>query len=62
MTFNYGKLFSRKITPQAQPIPGSAQVPNSAGGYTWPVTDWMRLERFLVLGSRVEATTPPHPR
>jgi 60 kDa SS-A/Ro ribonucleoprotein len=51
MTLNYGKLFSRKATLQSQAIPGSAQVPNSAGGYAWPVDDWVRLERFLVLGS-----------
>jgi 60 kDa SS-A/Ro ribonucleoprotein len=38
-------------TPQSQPIPGSAQVPNSAGGYAWAVDDWTRLHRFLVLGS-----------
>ena len=51
MTINYGKLFSRKKTPQAQAIPGTAQVPNSAGGYAWAVDDWVRLERFLILGS-----------
>jgi 60 kDa SS-A/Ro ribonucleoprotein len=51
MTFNYSKLFSRKVTPQAQAIPGSTQVPNSAGGYAWPVDDWVRLERFLILGT-----------
>jgi 60 kDa SS-A/Ro ribonucleoprotein len=38
-------------TPQSQPIRGSGQVPNSAGGYTWAVDDWTRLRRFLVLGS-----------
>ncbi|MBV9867629.1 MAG: TROVE domain-containing protein [Abitibacteriaceae bacterium] len=38
-------------TPQSEPIPGSAQVPNSAGGYAWAVDDWTRLHRFLVLGS-----------
>ena len=37
--------------PQSAPIPGSTQVPNSAGGYAWSVDDWMRLRRFLVLGS-----------
>jgi 60 kDa SS-A/Ro ribonucleoprotein len=47
---NYGKLFSRKVTPQSEPIPGTAQVPNSAGGFAWAVDDWMRLDRFLVLG------------
>jgi 60 kDa SS-A/Ro ribonucleoprotein len=41
------KLF----TPQSEPIPGSAQVPNSAGGFAWEVTPWERLDRFLVLGS-----------
>jgi len=51
MTTNYGKLYSKKATPQWQPIPGSGQVPNSAGGYAWPVDDWSRLDRFLVLGS-----------
>src|SRR4051794_2814749 len=38
-------------TPQNQPIPGSSQVPNSAGGYAWAVDDWTRLDRFLILGS-----------
>src|SRR5215470_5853322 len=51
MTINYGKLFSRKTTPQSQAIPGTAQMPNSAGGYAWPVDDWVRLERFLILGT-----------
>src|SRR6266581_9238267 len=38
-------------TPQNQPIPGSSQVPNSAGGYSWAVDDWTRLDRFLILGA-----------
>lgn len=38
-------------TPQNQPIPGSKQVPNSAGGYSFAVDNWKRLDRFLVLGS-----------
>jgi len=38
-------------TPQNQPIPGSTQIANSAGGYAWGVDDWKRLDRFLVLGS-----------
>ena len=38
-------------TPQSQPIPGSSQVPNSAGGFAWEVTPWTRLRRFLILGS-----------
>ncbi len=36
-------------TPQTQPLAG--QVANHAGGYAFPVDDWTRLERFLVLGS-----------
>ena len=51
MTTNYGKLYSKKATPQSQPIPGSGQVPNSAGGFAWSVDDWTRLDRFLLLGS-----------
>ncbi|HEX6751492.1 MAG TPA: TROVE domain-containing protein, partial [Longimicrobium sp.] len=38
-------------TPQAEPIPGSTQIPNSAGGYAWAVDHWTRLDRFLVLGA-----------
>jgi 60 kDa SS-A/Ro ribonucleoprotein len=34
---------------QADVLPG--MVPNSAGGAAFPVDDWKRLERFLVLGS-----------
>ena len=49
--FKFTKHFATKSTPQAQRIPGSAQVPNSAGGYGWPVDDWMQLDRFLVLGT-----------
>ena len=36
---------------QSAPIPGSGQVPNSAGGFASGVDDWTRLARFLVLGS-----------
>ena len=51
MAINYAGQFNRRITPQAQPIPGSTQAPNSAGGYTWQVDDWTRLDRFLILGA-----------
>lgn len=47
----YSKHFNTKETPQSQPIPGSNQVKNSAGGYSFAVDKWTRLERFLVLGS-----------
>jgi 60 kDa SS-A/Ro ribonucleoprotein len=53
--FDFTKHFStrraRAATPQAEPIPGSTQVPNSAGGHAWAVDQWTRLDRFLVLGS-----------
>ena len=51
MTINYAKNFNRRATPQSQPIPGSAQVRNANGGYTWEVDDWTRLDRFLILGA-----------
>jgi 60 kDa SS-A/Ro ribonucleoprotein len=44
-------LQKRNQTPQNQPIPGKNQVPNSAGGYSFAVDDWKRLDRFLILGS-----------
>src|SRR6266705_6211024 len=51
MAINYAKIFNRGATPQSQPIPGSNQVCNSAGGYSWQVDDWTRLDRFLILGA-----------
>lgn len=44
-------IFNRKATPQTAPIPGSNQIPNSAGGYAWQLVPWQRLMRFLVLGT-----------
>jgi 60 kDa SS-A/Ro ribonucleoprotein len=38
-------------TPQSEPIPGSAQVANNAGGFAWKIGTMDRLRRFLVLGS-----------
>jgi 60 kDa SS-A/Ro ribonucleoprotein len=51
MAINYAKIFNRRVTPQSQPIPGSNQVRNSGGGYSWAVDDWTRLDRFLILGA-----------
>ncbi|HTD65142.1 MAG TPA: TROVE domain-containing protein [Candidatus Limnocylindria bacterium] len=51
MAINYAKIFNRRSTPQSQPIPGSNQVRNSGGGYSWQVDDWTRLDRFLILGA-----------
>jgi 60 kDa SS-A/Ro ribonucleoprotein len=49
--FKFTRFFATKATPQREPIPGSAQVPNTAGGFTWRIDDWARLDRFLILGS-----------
>lgn len=48
---HFATRLMRLLTPQAEPIPGSTQVPNSAGGFAWPVDKWVRLDRFLVLGT-----------
>src|SRR5262245_856642 len=46
---SYLKRFGTRRVPQREPLPG--QVANSAGGFVWAVDMWMRLRRFLVLGS-----------
>src|SRR5262245_38528666 len=45
------KGFSTRMTRQSEKIPGTDQVPNSAGGFAWSVDKWTRLHRFLILGS-----------
>lgn len=47
----YSSFYSPKETPQSEPIPGTDQVKNSAGGYAWEVNKWDLLRRFLILGS-----------
>jgi len=47
----YRKHFSARATPQNKKIPGSRQTRNSAGGYAYPVNNWVRLDRFLILGT-----------
>lgn len=49
MTYNIYTRVRAAVTGQAHPIPGS--VPNSAGGHAFPLDDWARLDRFLVLGT-----------
>jgi len=44
------RRFSTRLTAQSDPIRGSDQVANSAGGHAWAVDDWSRLRRFLILG------------
>ena len=49
---NYLSILVRRVatmTPQHAPI--ARTLPNSAGGHAFPVDDWARLDRFLVLGS-----------
>lgn len=48
---NYLRGHGTRQTPQSEPIPGSTQVENSAGGYSWETDKWQRLQRFLILGS-----------
>ena len=38
-------------TPQSEALSNKNQVKNSAGGFVFAVSNWTRLERFLVLGS-----------
>ena len=45
------KWFNKNKTPQSAPIPGTSQVPNSAGGFAFAVDEWTRLDRFLILGA-----------
>lgn len=47
----YHEHFPVTQTPQTQPIPGSSQMPNNAGGYAWGLDHWSQLDRFLVLGA-----------
>ena len=47
----YEAHFNVRETPQSEKIPGSTQVLNSAGGYSWAVDSWTRLDRFLILGN-----------
>ncbi len=40
-----------QATPQTEPIPGSGQVLNNAGGYSWEIDDMARFTRFLILST-----------
>ncbi len=48
---DYSKHVSTKATPQMERTPGRTEVENSAGGFVHAVSDWDRLDRFLILGS-----------
>ena len=49
----YSRHIQKNVTHQSKPIPGREQemVPNSAGGFTFAIDEWARLDRFLILGS-----------
>lgn len=47
----YLRKYGTKETPQSEPILGTIQVENNAGGFAWAISDWKRLQRFLILGS-----------
>lgn len=47
----FAKHVSLRSTSQSQPIPGKRQAKNNAGGYSYVLDCWHRLERFLILGS-----------
>ena len=50
---NYLSAVLSGPTPQTEPLfgRGAEMVRNSAGGVVFPVDDWKRMERFLILGS-----------
>lgn len=50
MPSRYAQHTSRKETPQTEQA-DSAQVKNTAGGYSFTVDCWTRLQQFLVLGA-----------
>lgn len=45
----YAKYGSKSATPQTEPLKG--MVKNSAGGYSYKLSKWDVLDRFLILGS-----------
>lgn len=47
---NYAQHVSRKATPQVEKA-DPRQEQNNAGGFSFVVTNWERMKRFLVLGS-----------
>lgn len=50
---SYADLYKHSGTPQSQPILNNPapQAKNSAGGFTFILSPFQRLERFLILGS-----------
>jgi 60 kDa SS-A/Ro ribonucleoprotein len=48
---NYGDHYSKKKTPQDEPIPDKDMIENNAGGYAFKITPEQQFRRFLILGS-----------
>lgn len=51
MSVKYHEHIKTNVTPQTEAVPGKPMVANSAGGFTFSVDDWKRLDRFLILGA-----------
>ena len=51
MTKRYRDHFNVRETPQSEAIPGEKMVKNHAGGFTFQVSRWDQLVRFLILGT-----------
>lgn len=47
----YEKHVNQTKTSQSEQIPGKDQVKNSAGGFSFAVNPWVKLDRFLILGT-----------
>lgn len=48
---SYASAVNPQLTPQTQPLRGSNQVANSAGGFSFALTPWALFDRFLILGA-----------
>lgn len=47
-TQHFATRLRRLRTPPREPIPGTARMPDAAGGHARAVDDWRRLDRVLV--------------
>src|SRR5579859_6545417 len=47
----YASTVSTRVTPQSEAIPDTDQVQNSAGGYSFKINPWKKLDRLLILGN-----------
>src|SRR6266851_3920604 len=56
MAMNYAKQFDTRSAKRSNRVSAFTktkenQVQNSCGAFVWSVTDWDRLNRFLILGA-----------